>query len=390
MEVLPIFAKSPKPAGQDGSDELFVHKPRRQLRPSLLFTLVVLLPLAVATIYYGLIASDVYISESQFVIRTPEKPTLSPLGAILQSAGFSNSSAEADAAQSYAVSRDALRMLNRNGAFEKAYTRPTISFVDRFDPFGFRGSFEHLYRYFEDKVDLHEDSSTSIITLDVRAYSPQDALRFNQDLLDLTEARVNRLNERGRHDLVNYAQAEVNAAKARSQAAAMALASYRDRTGVVDPQAEAQTEMTMISSLQTQLIAAKTELAQIRHYAPQNPQIPVIRTEIATIEQQIRDETGKVTGGRRSLSGSSVKFQRLTLESDFADKQLTAALASLEQAKDDAQRKQAYVERIVEPNLPDAAMEPDRLRGIFATLVLGLLAFGVLRMLLAGVKEHAQ
>jgi capsule polysaccharide export protein KpsE/RkpR len=35
-------------------------------------------------------------------------------------------------------------------------------------------------------------------------------------------------------------------------------------------------------------------------------------------------------------------------------------------------------------------MEPRRLRGIFATLVISLIAFGIARMLLAGVKEHAQ
>jgi len=85
-----------------------------------------------------------------------------------------------------------------------------------------------------------------------------------------------------------------------------------------------------------------------------------------------------------------VQFQRLTLESDFADKQLQAALASLEQAKDDARRKQAYVERIVQANLPDGPVGPLRMRGIFATLVLSLIAYGILRMLLAGVKEHAQ
>ena len=51
---------------------------------------------------------------------------------------------------------------------------------------------------------------------------------------------------------------------------------------------------------------------------------------------------------------------------------------------------QAYVERIVQPNLPDAPMEPRRMRGILATLILSLLAYGILRMLLAGVREHAQ
>jgi capsule polysaccharide export protein KpsE/RkpR len=97
-----------------------------------------------------------------------------------------------------------------------------------------------------------------------------------------------------------------------------------------------------------------------------------------------------VTGNSRSLAASAVQFQRLNMTSDFATKQLAAALASLQDAQDEARRKQAYVERIVQPNLPDAPSEPRRLRNIFATFMLALVAYGILRMFVAGVKEHAQ
>jgi capsular polysaccharide transport system permease protein len=148
--------------------------------------------------------------------------------------------------------------------------------------------------------------------------------------------------------------------------------------------------MSMISKLQDSLIAAKTELAQLERYTPENPRIPVVNTQIGTIQAEIDRALGKVAGNRQSLANSAVQYERLTLENEFADKQLTAALASLEDARSETQRKQAYVERIVQPNLPDDPSEPRRLRGIIATFVLGLVAYGILRMLLAGVKEHAQ
>jgi capsular polysaccharide transport system permease protein len=201
---------------------------------------------------------------------------------------------------------------------------------------------------------------------------------------------VNRLNERGRKDLVRYAQTEVDQAKARSQTTAMALAAYRNRLGIVDPEKQAAVQMQMISKLQDNLIAAKTELVQLQRYTPENPRIPVVGTQIGTIQHEIDRELGKVAGNRHSLAASTVQFQRLVLENEFAEKQLAAALASLEDARSETQRKQAYVERIVQPNLPDDPVEPRRLRGIIATLVLALVAYGILRMLLAGVKEHGQ
>lgn len=355
-----------------------------------LFFATVVAPTAAAIFYYGLLASDVYVSESKFVVRSPDKPAATGLGVILKSAGFANAGDEVFAAQSFAGSRDALRAMNRNGAFKKAYTRPEISIVDRFNPLGISGTFEDLYRYFQGKVRLQNDSATSITTLTVRAYTPEDAQRFNMQLLEMSEATVNRLNTRGRRDLVVYAQREVDNAKSRAQSAAAALAGYRNRSGILDPEKQAQVQMQLISKLQDGLIAAKTELAQLRRYTPDNPRVPVVSTQIATIQGEIDRELGKVAGNRGSLAASSAQFQRLTLENQFADRQLAAALGSLEEARNESQRKQAYVERIVQPNLPDDATEPRRLRGILATFVLGLVAFGILRMLLAGVREHAQ
>jgi capsular polysaccharide transport system permease protein len=355
-----------------------------------LFVITVIIPVTLAVLYYGFVASDVYISESKFVVRSPEKPAATGLGVILKSAGFANAGDEIFAAQTYAKSRDALRAINQNNRFLNAYTRPEISMFDRFNPWGLWGSFEHLYRYFEGKIQLQNDSATSITTLSVRAYTPEDARRFNEQLLQMSEATVNKLNLRGRNDLVRYAELEVANAKAQSQAAASALAAFRNRSGVVDPEKQAAVQMEMISKLQDQLIAGKTELAQLQRFTPQNPRIPIIRTQIATVQQEINRALGQVAGNRGSLAAGAVRYQRLMLENEFATKQLGAAFASLEQARSEAQRKQAYVERIVQPNLPDAPMEPRRLRGIISTLLLSLVAYGVLRMLLAGVREHAQ
>lgn len=96
----------------------------------------------------------------------------------------------------------------------------------------------------------------------------------------------------------------------------------------------------------------------------------------------------KVAGGSTSLTNKAAQYERLALDRTFAEKQLGAALASLEQARNDAQRKQLYLERIVQPNKPDVAVEPRRLRAILATFLLGIISWGVLTILLAGVKEH--
>lgn len=63
-------------------------------------------------------------------------------------------------------------------------------------------------------------------------------------------------------------------------------------------------------------------------------------------------------------------------------------MASLEQARNEAQRKQLYLERIVQPNKPDIAIEPQRIRAILTTLAVGVVVWGILSMLFAGIREH--
>ena len=63
-------------------------------------------------------------------------------------------------------------------------------------------------------------------------------------------------------------------------------------------------------------------------------------------------------------------------------------VVTTEQARNEAQRKQLYLGRVAQPNLPDYPVEPRRLRNIAATLMLGLIVWGILSILVAGVREH--
>jgi capsular polysaccharide transport system permease protein len=353
-----------------------------------LFLLVVVLPTVLATLYFGFFASDVYVSQSQFVVSSPDKPAASGLGILLKSTGFSNAGDEVYAAQEFVRSRDALHELNKKDAVEHAYGNSSISVFNRFNPVGLNGSFEDLYGYYLGKIKIQYDAGSSIATLSVRAYTPQDAYRFNRQLLELAESVVNRLNTRGREDVVQFAAQEVREAQIAARNAAVALAAFRNTHGVVNPEEQAKAQLDMISKLQDELISARVQLQQLRAMAPENPQVPLLQTRIGGLQQQINQQMGQVAGNRRSLSQSAVQYERLELERQYTDKRLAAAMNSLQDAEDEARRKQAYVERIAQPSLPDDAAEPRRLRGILATLILGLVIWGILKLLIAGVREH--
>ena len=65
-------------------------------------------------------------------------------------------------------------------------------------------------------------------------------------------------------------------------------------------------------------------------------------------------------------------------------------MTAFDNAKSEAQKKQLYLERIVQPNKPDVALEPQRLHNILASLILSLMVYGILKLLLASIREHQQ
>ncbi len=358
------------------------------LRRDKAFSVTVLVPTALAALYWGIFASDLYVSESRLVIRTPEKTAPSGLGALIQTAVFPNAGNEVYAVQSYVTSREALSALDSDNFIRNSFSNDQISLFDRFDPLGLNGSFEDLYDYYLKKVNIEHDSRSSITTLTVRAYNPRDAQVINRRLTEQAEALVNRLNARGRKDLIRFAVTEVDQAQRKAKASAVALAAFRNRSSLIDPEKQAAIQIQMISKLQDELIASEIQLSQTRSVAPENPQIVPLSARVAGLRAQIKEEQEKVAGPPGSLSSAAVEYQKLQLENEVAGRQLAAALNALEQARNDAQRKQAYVERIASPLLPDKAREPKRAKGVLATLLLGLAFWGILRLLIAGVKEH--
>lgn len=355
-----------------------------------LFLVTVVLPTVIAIFYYGFYAADVFISESRFILRSPQRQSQTGLvGALLQGAGFSRSQDDAYSIHDYIKSRDALTTLNENLKLKDAFSKKSVDIINRFAALDRDDSFEAFYKFYQKYIAIEYDTSSSITALKTSAFSAKDAYLMNVELLDMSEKLVNKLNDRGRGDLVHYAEQEVDEAERRAKSAALAVSKFRSNETVVDPEKQSTQQLLAVGKLQEELITTNNQLAQLKSLAPENPQIPVLKVRVEYIQKAIDTETAKVAGsGKSSLTNKAASYERLNLDREFADKSLAFALTALTTAKSEAQRQQLYLERLVQPSLPDIATEPKRIRSIISILLLGLVAWGVLTMLLAGVREH--
>jgi capsular polysaccharide transport system permease protein len=356
-----------------------------------LFTAFVVIPTALATLYFGFVAHDVYLSESHFVVRNQQHQSVGGIGSLLQGAGISQGRDEAYSVQDFLSSRDALQILESKFQLKDSFGQHGIDRISRFAGLFGDDSFEALLRYYRKHVvETDFDSTSSIMTLTVRAFDATQAHRINEALLEMSEDFVNRLNERARTDLIRSSALDVGDAEREAKTAVLAVSGYRNDRAVFDPEKQSQLQLAQVGKLQEELIATLNHVADVRTVAAESPQLPVLQNRIRVLRLAIDAETGKVAGDRQSLSSKSADYEGLALAQEFSAKRLELALASLQLAREDALKQQLYLERIAQPNKPDEAVEPKRMRSIFATLMLGLVLWGIASLIRTAVKEHAQ
>ena len=349
----------------------------------------VLLPTLVVFLYLALFASDIYLAEAKFAIRSQnQQQSLDMLSTFFRT----NSSSLSDSyiVQNYIQSMDMIDKVDG-----KLHIRD--HYADRSHDIWYRltrnATQDEILRYWSWAVVTTFDPDTSIMTVQVKAFSPQMAQAVCQAILHASEALVNAMNDRARTDAISQAQAEVARAEARIRTAHEAMRQYRERTVILDPQAVASGLYSLVNQLEGEITKTTAELAEASTYMQaDSPRVVMLQNRLAVLQKQLQSEKARLASqmqGDKPLSALVSEFQSLTLEEEFAQKQLTSAMASLETARVQAESKSLYVESFQKPMVPDESLYP---RPIVFSLVFMLAAavlLGLVSLIVAAIREHA-
>jgi len=348
-------------------------------------------PTLLAVIYYGLIASPVYVSQSSFVIKTPGQkaaPSVS-LANLVQATGLSAGQEQTKEVLQYIRSRDALKDLQAQTNIREKFSQRGADFLSRFPSLFRDDSFENLYRFYGSKVGANLDPESGLAIVEVRAFTPEDAYDINARLLNLSETLVNRLNQRAEGRAIAEAERRVLQAEDRVRSARISLAAFRNQQDLIDPAKQAAGVLEVSNSLEAERAALQAQLDLMLRVAPRNPSIPALRNRIAAVGRAAGVQTGRAVGTPSGIASKLGAYEKLNVEQEFATQMLTAANASLEQARTEAQKQQFYLERVVEPNKPDDALLPHRLKQILIIFAASLCLYFVGWMLVVGILEHS-
>ncbi len=369
--------------------ETFAPKPKPFWRRWYDFPVMVVLPVLVAGVYLFLIASNRYVSETQYVVRSSGGAALAGVASLVETQGLSRATDETWVVNEYVRSRDMVRLLAGHNALRDILDRPGEDPFVRFPNFYSRDDFEHLYRHFKSVVDVSLDEASGISTLRAIAHRPEDARNLTIAVMGYAEALINTLNDRAHDDAMRYAQMIVDKARDKTAEVEANLTVFRNAHGTVDPGQESVAALATIGRLSEAQAKLEATLARQTALTPSNPGIEPQRRNVESYKDEIAKLQSQVVGTATSTASALAAFESLALERDLAAKSLEAALENFERAREDAQRKHLYIETVAEPNLSDVPEYPKRFLDVFLVAIVAIGAWLILRSLRISASEHS-
>lgn len=356
-------------------------------------TQLLLVPVALAGIYFYGIARDRYVTRSDFVIRKAEETDSSVNGnALVGLLGRGNQLSIEDARylKTYLQSPQVLADLRRSFNLDRAYAQIGL------DPFaGIKPglSNEKKLKFFKKQVAVNLDEISGAIILRTVGLNPEASYKLNQFMLAKSEHFVNRLNQDISVKQGNFAESELIRSREKLNTAKNRLIVYQEANSVIDPKGEVELAGQMIGKLQEKLVELRIELAtlKLQYKDPKEPEVDAVVDQVKELKQQIDAERRSlVSSSGRNLTKKSADIIKLESDVSFATDSYKLALTSVEKARVESTRQQKFMALLSSPQRPEDPENDWRSKGFFTVLAAGAIGFSLTKFVFGMQASHRQ
>lgn len=338
-------------------------RPRHKVLVGSMYAMIAL-PLAVVMAYLFAVAEDQYASSTGFTVRQEDSASASDLlGGLSQFVG-GGGSGNTDVLFEFIQSQEIVEAVQDDVDLIGHYTQNwprDVAFSIWPD-----ATIEDLLWFWKRMVRVSYDRASGLMDVQVRAHDPQIAQDIATRIVAESEQMINALNATARRDTTINAERDLNEALERLRLSREALAVFRARTQIVDPQADIQGRMGVLNNLQQQLAQALVEFdLLLQNTSDADPRTVQARRRIDAIRARIDDERRNFTEQDVTVDGTNypdllARYEGLRVDQEFAEQTYRAALTALDAARSNAQRQTLYLATYVRPTLAQRAQYPQR------------------------------
>ncbi|MCC2099691.1 MAG: hypothetical protein KDJ12_00965 [Hyphomicrobiales bacterium] len=325
------------------------------------FIAVVILPFLGESIYWGLIASDQYATQIRFAVRSNDAPTLPGVSGI-PGTGASSESQDSEIVVNFIESRAMVETLDKTIHLRDMFGRSNADYFSRFDP---ADPIEALVKYWKKRVTVEVESTSGIVSVTVRSFTPEDSEKIAATILDLSEKLVNDLSARERRDRLALATQELQRAEKVLKEQTANLRNVRNAQGVLDATASADALNAIVGALQLSLTQTQQDIAAFGAAQSTSPAARILRAKADSLRTQIEDYSKRIASAGQTTDGPSManradQLSRASIELDLAKQQFAAASNQYQSARTTLETQSNYLVPFLRPSLAEKSTYPHR------------------------------
>ncbi len=348
---------------------------------------VALVAILLAIVYWGVIASDRYVSQADVVVDSTDMSGGQSGNIASLFAGTRND-------HELMLMRDHLRSVDMLEKLE-AKLQLRIHYSDwKRDPLSRMwfedAAQEFFHQHYLARVGVEVDDTAGVLRIKAQAYTPKMAHAITSALVEEGERFMNDIGHRLARDQVDFLEKAVGEMGERVLKTRDALVDFQNAKGFISPQAAAETLGGIVARLEGELAQLKASRETMLGYLSASaPDVAQINLQIAAIEGQMRAEKARLTSPKGGTLNRTVEeYQRLEMQTVFAQDLYKTALTALEKGRIDAARNLKKVSVVQSPTLPQYPMEPRRTYNIIVFALSVLVLAGILQLLAAIIRDH--
>ncbi|MCX8996205.1 capsule biosynthesis protein [Rhizobiaceae bacterium BDR2-2] len=352
------------------------------------FVVTVILPFVASILYFAFIASDQYIAETRFAVRSLAEGQNSDS---VDSSILSMSTMPQDGfiVTNFIHSSEILDRLENKINYRRMFTQDGIDYLSRFDK---DESKERFLKYWANQVMTYIDGPSGIITLKTRTFSPDDSKALASAILVESEALINELSERAQRDMIARFRAELDRTTGHYRAALEAMRSFQNASGLLTPEARATETGTLLTGLLAQKLELETRLFVLKESnaesSPAHQQLVLASQNLEIQIDKLKQDLAGDSDSAANVASVIRDFSRIETDRRVAESLYEAARKNLEMAQAEALRKGLYLVVFVPPTVPEESLYPHRV----STPLLLLLALAVAwltgALMWASIEDH--
>lgn len=358
------------------------------------FILSVLVPSLAFLLYLWLFASPQYVAEVRLIVRSTEKADALAEGlSVLKKFTGKDASSSGQDGQiviSYIKSRAVIEDVGGRERLAGFFGRQDIDYWSRLPT---DASYEKIERYWQKRVSATINTVSNIITMRVKGYSPEDAKSLAQQVLDKSEALINRMSERSRKEALRRASLEVERSGTELAKQRQALLDFRNRMGTIDPLDEVKEISSVIFTLTLQKIELEAQSASVARSIDQNSVTErQRRSQIEAVSKKIDELKAKLTSSDSlNIVAEKIReYEQVKLRSEFAERIYELSLKEYETSRQNLERQHVFVQAVAAPSLPESSTYPSPIIDATLLFVVLLMGWGTIILIIASVVDHAE